>query len=604
MRLACESLAARCLLLIILLPFVLAKRKLKEQEIIQRVLKEYDWRVRPRGLNASWPDTGGPVLVTVNIYLRSISKIDDVNMEYSAQFTFREEWVDARLAYGRYEDENTEVPPFVVLATSENADQSQQIWMPDTFFQNEKEARRHLIDKPNVLIRIHKDGSILYSVRLSLVLSCPMSLEFYPLDHQNCLIDLASYAYTTQDIKYEWKATNPVQQKDGLRQSLPSFELQDVLTDYCTSKTNTGEYSCLRTKMILRREFSYYLLQLYIPSFMLVIVSWVSFWLDKDSVPARVTLGVTTLLTMTTQSSGINAKLPPVSYTKAIDVWIGVCLAFIFGALLEFALVNYAARKDMTSCGQRMLQQLPQDGGYRPLAGSQPRTSFCCKIFVRRYKERSKRIDVVSRLVFPIGYACFNGEYSCARVELRLRREYSYYLIQLYVPCIMLVVVSWVSFWLDKDAVPARVSLGVTTLLTMTTQASGINSKLPPVSYIKAVDVWIGVCLAFIFGALLEYAIVNYYGRKEFLRKEKNKKTRIDDCVCPSDRPQLRLDLSNYRRKGFPLWNRIMNLIGQNADLSRRVDLCSRLTFPTFFTCFLIYYYFFYVLGSELRLKH
>lgn len=68
---------------------------------------------------------------------------------------------------------------------------------------------------------------------------------------------------------------------------------------------------------------------------MLVIVSWVSFWLDKDSVPARVTLGVTTyvaltktrrerivvdfvfrLLTMTTQSSGINAKLPPVSYTK------------------------------------------------------------------------------------------------------------------------------------------------------------------------------------------------------------------------------------------------------------------------------------------------
>nr|CDJ82203.1 unnamed protein product [Haemonchus contortus] len=388
-----------------------AKRKLKEQEIIQRILNNYDWRVRPRGLNASWPDTGGPVLVTVNIYLRSISKIDDVNMEYSAQFTFREEWVDARLAYGRFEDESTEVPPFVVLATSENADQSQQIWMPDTFFQNEKEARRHLIDKPNVLIRIHKDGSILYSVRLSLVLSCPMSLEFYPLDRQNCLIDLASYAYTTQDIKYEWKEQNPVQQKDGLRQSLPSFELQDVVTKYCTSKTNTGEYSCLRTQMVLRREFSYYLLQLYIPSFMLVIVSWVSFWLDKDSVPARVTLGVTTLLTMTTQEShsGINAKLPPVSYTKAIDVWIGVCLAFIFGALLEFALVNYAARKDM-SCGQRMMKQLPQDG-YRPLAGSQPRTSFCCRIFVRRYKERSKRIDVVSRLVFPIGYACFNVLY-------------------------------------------------------------------------------------------------------------------------------------------------------------------------------------------------
>uniref|UniRef100_A0A914NG05 Neurotransmitter-gated ion-channel transmembrane domain-containing protein n=1 Tax=Meloidogyne incognita TaxID=6306 RepID=A0A914NG05_MELIC len=80
--------------------------------------------------------------------------------------------------------------------------------------------------------------------------------------------------------------------------------------------------------------------------------------------------------------------------------------------------------------------------------------------------------------IFAFYKKYFFREYSCVRLKLLLRREYSYYLIQLYIPCVMLVVVSWVSFWLDKDAVPARVSLGVTTLLTMTTQASGINSVI------------------------------------------------------------------------------------------------------------------------------
>ncbi|KRY30593.1 Glutamate-gated chloride channel [Trichinella spiralis] len=543
------------------------KEKLSEQDIIQKVMDGYDWRVRPRGLNASIPDTGGPVIVNVNIMMRSISKVDDVNMEYSVQFTFREQWVDSRLAYKNMVSSGVAMPKFVVLTPN---DQSQQVWMPDTFFQNEKEARRHMIDKPNVMIRIYPDGEMLYSVRLSLVLSCPMSLEYYPLDRQTCLIDLASYGYTTEDIKYEWKEDGPVQLKDGLKNSLPSFELQDVTTGFCTSKTNTGEYSCLRTVLILQREFSYYLLQLYIPSFMLVIVSWVSFWLEKESVAARVTLGITTLLTITTQASGINANLPPVSYTKAIDVWIEVCVAFIFCALLEFALVNYAARKDnieamnraayssskMVQFGYKNFAIAPfkemdesyiQDDIYQfdvlqrafrlshitadsPYYISSPTNSKIwnglCR-WLNNYRERARRIDIVARIIFPIGFFTFNFvywcEYSCLRTILTLKREYSYYLITLYIPSFMLVVVSWVNFWIDKDAVPARVSLGVTTLLTMTTQASGVNAKLPPVSYTKAIDVWIGVCLAFIFGALLEFALVNYAGRVEFLEKERRK---------------------------------------------------------------------------------
>ena len=79
-----------------------------------------------------------------------------------------------------------------------------------------------------------------------------------------------------------------------------------------------GEYSCLKVTLLFKREFSYYLLTIYVPSCMLVIVSWISFWLDSKSVPARVSLGVTTLLTVSTQTAGVNRSLPPVAYTKVM----------------------------------------------------------------------------------------------------------------------------------------------------------------------------------------------------------------------------------------------------------------------------------------------
>lgn len=157
-----------------------------------------------------------------------------------------------------------------------------------------------------------------------------------------------------------WKEGDPVQITKDL--NLPRFTLSGKKTDICTSRTNTGEYGCIVVHLIFRREFSYYLIQIYIPCIMLVIVSWVSFWLDPNAIPARVSLGVTTLLTMATQISGINASLPPVSYTKAIDVWTGVCLTFVFGALLEFALVNYASRSDAhrAAAKKKQEQQLPE----------------------------------------------------------------------------------------------------------------------------------------------------------------------------------------------------------------------------------------------------
>lgn len=96
----------------------------------------------------------------------------------------------------------------------------------------------------------------------------------------------------------------------------------------------TGNYSRLACEIQFVRSMGYYLIQIYIPSGLIVIISWVSFWLNRNATPARVALGVTTVLTMTTLMSSTNAALPKISYVKSIDVYLGTCFVMVFASLL------------------------------------------------------------------------------------------------------------------------------------------------------------------------------------------------------------------------------------------------------------------------------
>ncbi|XP_017757918.1 PREDICTED: gamma-aminobutyric acid receptor subunit beta-like isoform X1 [Eufriesea mexicana] len=194
-------------------------------QTMSRILDGYDIRLRPNF-------GGEPLLVGMDLTIASFDAISEVNMDYTITMYLNQYWKDERLAFSQEEE---------VLTLS--GDFAEKIWVPDTFFANDKNSFLHDVTERNKLVRLSGDGSVTYGMRFTTTLACMMDLHYYPLDSQNCTVEIES---------------------------------------------------C-----------------------------------------------ITTVLTMTTISTGVRSSLPRISYVKAIDIYLVMCFVFVFAALLEYAAVNY-----------------------------------------------------------------------------------------------------------------------------------------------------------------------------------------------------------------------------------------------------------------------
>ncbi|XP_026466510.1 LOW QUALITY PROTEIN: glycine receptor subunit alpha-1-like, partial [Ctenocephalides felis] len=101
-----------------------------------------------------------------------------------------------------------------------------------------------------------------------------------------------------------------------------------------------------------------------------------------------------------------------------------------------------------------------------------------------------------------------HGNFSRLAVYFRFERQIGHHLIQTFAPSSLVVMLSWFSFWLGLDAIPGRVTLLVTCMLTLVTMFTGLRADIPPVAYVKALDLWMAGCMVFVFAALGEFVVV------------------------------------------------------------------------------------------------
>ncbi|XP_013392719.1 glycine receptor subunit alpha-3 isoform X2 [Lingula anatina] len=361
-----------------------------------KLLRNYD-KLRP-------PMQDKSTRVELGIYINSFYSISEQTMDFSVNIYLRQNWTDPRLAFDPQEGGRD-----MIKLEDGYWD---RLWVPDVFFRNEKKANYHDVTIPNRLMRLYSNGQIWYVTKISATLSCPMDLKKYPLDVQHCPMMLESFGYTMDVLYFVWMK-NAVDMDDHV--SLPQYKLQGHQLEDCSQNYTAGAFPCLKVTFNLKRDIGYYMIQVYVPTALIVILSWVAFWISIDSSPARVSLGLLTVLTMTTQSASARASLPRVSYIKALDVWMSVCLVFVFASLLEYAAVNVFSRREIPkpSKASSLMEKFkgPSDKSLRSLTevengvnGRKQPPQYIRDPFGR---EKARMVDKLSRKLFPTTFILF-----------------------------------------------------------------------------------------------------------------------------------------------------------------------------------------------------
>ncbi|CEF69356.1 Gamma-aminobutyric acid A receptor/Glycine receptor alpha family and Neurotransmitter-gated ion-channel transmembrane domain and Neurotransmitter-gated ion-channel family and Neurotransmitter-gated ion-channel ligand-binding domain-containing protein [Strongyloides ratti] len=291
--------------------------------------------------------------VTIEVWVQEVNALHEITSDFDMDIYVTEIWNDEALKYDHMNP--------CKYNLSLNNEVLEQIWKPNTVFINSKAAHIHRSPFLNVFLMIYPNGTVWVNYRVQVKGPCFNTFQQFPFDRTKCHLTLESFNYNNQEVNMKWLDSTSTPALVLLKEKieLPDF----VLTNYSTHLEEVnypaGTWNELTMSFVFSRRYGWYILQAYIPTYLTIFISWISFCLGAKMIPARTMLGVNSLLALTFQFGNIMRNLPRVAYVKALDVWMLSCLSFVFCSLLELAIIGGMASSNEKQANKRLKQNMP-----------------------------------------------------------------------------------------------------------------------------------------------------------------------------------------------------------------------------------------------------
>lgn len=271
-----------------------------------------DYRVDAR------PEAEGTATrVDLGVLIADITKIDDVAQSIEGDFIFRKTWHDRRLAG-------------LVGCRFHRA----QVWFPITDMLNSSQLRRARGEFSADQVRVGEDGLVEYFQRFFGTIATYHQLHNFPFDRHDLQLRIAALQYPAKALKFNidrrfTRIAELLNIPDWKIEGLEANVLDQQIPEFDTS------YSLVYLIISAKRNSSFYIWKVLFPLTLIVLMSFVVFWITPQRFGPQIGLSATSMLTLIAFQFALTTVLPKVSYFTIMDELILGSTVLVFSSLIQ-----------------------------------------------------------------------------------------------------------------------------------------------------------------------------------------------------------------------------------------------------------------------------
>ncbi|MGA9945740.1 MAG: hypothetical protein WBP75_11960 [Candidatus Cybelea sp.] len=260
------------------------------------------------------PTQARPTVVRVGLVIRNVIAVDEVRENWQVSGLLVAKWTDRALRYRArgLRQLNRNLPA--------------NTWKPDFEFTNEETPTTfHFVD-----LFTEPDGTVTYTQRFAATLSTSSDLRRFPFDSQ--LLPLVVQA-SGDDL--DRTILKPDRQGSALSNrgyaGLAHWQALSLTERLGTVAGTANRANDVEFALKVRRNSKSYILKFIVPLLLLVIISWVTFWLSHEEFKTKDQLqsAVSTLLIVVAFNITATSLLPRTEYITYIDALLFTCFIFV-----------------------------------------------------------------------------------------------------------------------------------------------------------------------------------------------------------------------------------------------------------------------------------